>query len=165
MKTPIIVAAVLFVCAGHCGTSSAQSISLNLADYFHDYELYLADPDTTNWYIIWDMDDGSTLEEGPFAAREGAEDRLLFYFLGGWERGPSADIQELTKPPTWEYFGTFDTYGEASQMASYFRLLGLRTEIDGVFDHGKQIQFANSNQLSSNIEMSLDKVTYNTRLP
>ena len=137
MKTPTITAIVFLFCVSCSARAQAQATSISFADYHSNYELYLADPDTTNWYIIWTMEDGSELEEGSFPTKEDAEDRLLFYFLGGHERGPSAEVRELTKPPEWVYFGTFDTYAEAANMSFYFFQLGLRTKVQGVLDSSR----------------------------
>lgn len=165
MKAPLLVAAILAVLGGYSGTAQAQSTSLDFTDYFYDFDLYLADPDSTDWYIVWTLEDGSLLEEGPFQTYESAQDRLIWYYLGGYERGVSAEIQELTKPPTWVYFGTYSTYAEAEDMADYFWHLGLRTDIRAVFDPSRLMQRSPLYPSSSGLRVSTERAVVNTRFP
>lgn len=140
MKTTFTTAVFLLALLASAQTSQAQSISLDAGDYFNDYRLYLADPDTTDWYIVWLMDDGSVIEEGPFLTEQGAQDRLVWYFLGGYERSNDAVVVQLTMPPQWEYFATFDTASEAYDMRDFFAGLGLLTDVRAVLDYSRLAQ-------------------------
>lgn len=126
MKTALTAAVLLAACFSVTQPAKAQSTSIDV----FDYAVYFASPDTTGWYIRWIDDDGSVADQwGAYDSEQAAWDRVYWAFFGGHEVTGYAEVVELTMPPVWQHYQTFDTYEEATFVAMYFEYLGLLADV------------------------------------
>lgn len=127
--------------ASDAAESAAPSASeMNYVDLFYDFDFYAGQP-RFGWVIVWEADDGTLFEWGPYDSEQEASFEASFAFgnkmvsiKGHHQRVRIVDYEIVYKElePIKEYVATYDTLAEAENAASYFEMYGYYTEIDFV---------------------------------
>lgn len=121
------ITAMVFLTTCTYGARCAHAQPADVA-FFSDYEVFVADPDTTDWYVQR-LDEGGDIVDswGPYDTRRAAEQDLAVIVGHGSTSG--LQVVEITSPLVWRYYGTYGTLQEAEDVAGLFEDFGLLVDI------------------------------------
>lgn len=108
------------------------SAGISSYDASYDFDVYArSSHPKTKYFIVYTLEDGSTLEDGPIESRDSAIREIFFNFEHGLipEGTVNTDVEARQVLDGFSLFGRYGTYWQALTIAMQLEAFELETEI------------------------------------